>query len=202
MLPFTERPAVVKEAQDAIDRCLALDPDSPTVTAVHWLLKEPFGQVLEQEKIVQTILRRRREQGNAELALPHHLECVGRKREAIAILHEYRRTNALPLDLYPGMVLWRAGEFAEGRALLERGIESHPEDPNIRAALVGVYVRDDEPDLLNRLLAPEVLEKYPLYEYSRAVDAVAARMDGAEEKRDEFLERMWAEYASNGAIEP
>lgn len=202
MVPFAERPPIQKQAHEAIEHCLSLDPDSPTVTGAQWNLMNPFGQFLEQEEIAQTMLRHWREQGHAEFQLPYHLECVGRARESIALLREFRATNALPIDHYLGMVLWRAGEFAEGRALLEQALITGPEDPYLRAAMISVYLKDDDFAGLDRLLDPAVLEKYPLYEFSWLVEVVDALKDGTPERRDAIFDSIWARHASAGAIEP
>ena len=55
---------------------------------------------------------------------------------------------------------------------------------------------------LDRLLDPAVLARYPLREYSWLCEYAAMARDRAPEKNLAFLDRMHAQFASSGAIEP
>ena len=203
-LPFAERAALIAQAREAIARCLELDPGCPSVFGPQWVLCQPFGQYLEQEQAAQEMMEHWRSLGIADFALPYHLENVGRLRDANVVLREFAEMGASSLDFggYRGMVLWRSGRFAEGRELLEQAIAIHPGQRYTRAALVPVYLQSADFAMLDRLLDPAVLARYPLHEYSWLIELAALARDPSPEKAEAFLERMHAEYASSGAIEP
>ena len=203
-IPFTERGPLIAQAGEAIARCLELDPGCPRVFGPQWILCQPFGQYLEQEQAIQKMMEHWRCSGIAGFELPYHLECVGRLRDANAVLREFAENGASSLDLggYRGMVLWRSGRFAEGRELLEQAIAFHPGQRDTRSALVPVYLQDGNFAALDRLLDPAVLARYPLHEYSWLIELAVLARDPTPEKALSFLERMHAEYASSGAIEP
>ena len=204
MQPFAERPAMVAEAREAIARCLALDPDCTTVFGPQWILCQPFGQYLEQEQAAQKMMEHWKRSGVAEFCLPYHLENVGRLREASTVLREFGDLGSQSLYFggYHGMVLWRSGRFAEGRALLEDSLTFFPGQRYVRASLVPVYLRDGDLAALDRLLDPATLARYPLHEYSWLTELAALVRDLTPEKVRVFLDRMHAEWASSGAIEP
>ena len=203
-LPFAEREPLIAQAREAIARCLELDPGCPRVFGPQWILCQPFGQYLEQEQAAQKMMGHWRSLGIADFVLPYHLENVGRLRDANVVLREFAEMGASSLDLggYRGMVLWRSGRFAEGRELLEQAIAFHPGQRYTRSALVPVFLQDGDFVALDRLLDPAVLARYPLHEYSWLTELAALARDPKPEKARAFLERMHAEYASSGAIEP
>jgi TolB-like protein len=204
MQPFAERASKIAEAHEAIARCLALDPGCPTVFGPQWILCQPFGQYLEQEQAAQKMMEHWQRSGVAEFALAYHLENVGRLRAANAVMREFadRGSQSLNFGGYHGMVVWRMGRFAEGRAMLEESLTFFPGQTYVRATLVGVYLQAGDFAALDRLLDPAVLARYPLREYSWLCDYAAMARDRTPEKYRAFLDRMHAEYASSGAIEP
>nr|WP_137676154.1 TIR domain-containing protein [Parerythrobacter lutipelagi] len=201
-IPFRDRPPLEAESHAAIERCLELAPDSPNVFSAQWALCRPFGQFLEQHKAMLKMMEHWERSSLAEFSMPFHLECVGRSREAIALLRDFQRQNPAVYNSYLGMVLWRSGRFAEGRAVLEKELELLPVNHHTRATLAGAYWHDRDMEAARRLLDPAVLARYPLYEYSWLTTLAEVVDDGSDEKIDEYMKWLQENFVKDGAAEP
>lgn len=201
-LPYNDRDAIIALGKGALERALSIDPKCPNAIAAEWSFYSPFGQFVEQGKLEEKWSAMWEQSGIANVHHPFHLECVGRKREAIALMQEYRARKAYVADSYLGMAIWRAGQFAKGREMLEQALAAEPGDYNVRATLIGVYTRDNDRDALDQLLDPDVLRKYSLGQYAWAADAGRLALSGSTEAARTFLEDYTKRQTKFGSIEP
>ena len=66
---YDDRDLVRKRAQDAIDRCLAIDPESTQTLLWEWYLLPPFGQFLEQQRLMDRLMKSSGHSGAARFLL-------------------------------------------------------------------------------------------------------------------------------------
>ncbi|WP_422346006.1 winged helix-turn-helix domain-containing protein [Parasphingorhabdus sp.] len=165
--PHDDRDLIRKRAQDAIARCLALDPGSTQTILWQWYLLPPFGQFLEQQRLMDRLANSSGLSGAARFLLSFHLQQVGRTSEALRVGEE--SSTLLPgdidIDLILAITTWYAGNFERGRMLMESMLERSPDNHHIAHFLILACVHDQDWDAANQLISPDRLAQHPLREY-------------------------------------
>lgn len=202
LMPYAERRPIWAQAEAALARCRALDPDNAVVATGGWSLCNPFGAYLAQEGFA----RRMREIGHAhaQFILAYHLEGVGRTREAVDAA---RRSWELdPKNMTTGtiytQILWRAGRYAEGIAAMERHLLIWPNDHHTAGVLVLARAHQQDWVEVDKLLNPHRLEHYPLREHAPIAGLVTSLRSPDPASRRLVLERMREQVAQTGHLDP
>lgn len=172
--PHDDRDLIRKRAQDAIARCLALDPESTQTILWQWYLLPPFGHFLEQQRLMDHLAKSSGHSGAARFLLSYNLQHVGRLNEALRIAEE--SSALLPgnfdVDFSLAVAAWTAGDFQRGRMLLESMLERSPDNHHIAYVLIKACVHDQDWAAANQLISPDRMAQYPLREYVLAPDLV------------------------------
>ncbi len=175
--PHDDRDLVRQRAQDAIGRCLALDPQTPQTIALEWYLLAPFGRFLEQQRLIDRLAKSSGHDGAARFLLSFHLLNVGRTAEAVRVAEESSRLLPGNFDsewIY-GVATWYSGDFERGRMLIEKVHERVPDNHHAAHFLIQAYCHEQDWDAANQLISPDRLAQYPLREYVQT-PALVGRM--------------------------
>ena len=175
--PHDDRDLIRKRAQDAIARCLALDPGSPRTIVSQWYLLPPFGHFLEQQRLIDRLAKSSGHNGAARFLLSFHLQNVGRAIEALSVAEE--SCTLLPgnieVDLTLGFTAWNAGDFKHSRILMESMLERSPDNHHNAHFLILACLHDQDWDAANQLISPDRLAQYPLREYMHTPDLATGK---------------------------
>jgi len=203
-MPYTERRPIKALAEAALARCLALDLDNAEAAAVEWLLCDPFGDHLAQEKAAQRIREKGQNSASAQFALSYHLEVVGRNREAVEAARRARDLDPKHnrASFMHAQTLWQAGRYAEGRAAMEAHLLAWPDDQQAAAVLILSCAHQKDWAGVDALIDPQRLEKFPLREHSRFIGRIALLRSPDPESRRMIFEWMRANVEKTGHLEP
>ncbi len=204
IIPHAERGPIKALAEAARARCLALDPDNAQAASVEWLLCDPFGAFLAQEKAAQRVREKGQNSAYAQFVLAYHLEVVGRSREAVEVARRGRDLDPKHsrASFMHSQTLWQAGRYAEGRAAMEAHLQAWPDDQQAAAVLILSSVHQKDWAGVDALIDPQRLEKFPLREHSRFIGRIALLRSGDSESRRLILERMRSNVEKTGHLEP
>jgi TolB-like protein len=201
--PYGERAALRAEVEVELAKCRAFDPGHPDALAATWLQLPPFGCFLEQELGFSSNARSDQESVDLMTAHAYFLECVGRGEEAAV-----QAERAVTLDaLNPyavgihGQALWRAGCFAEGRAVLEHVRAKWPDSHHSVAVLIQACIHAQDWDMVDRLTAPARLELYPLREHQGVVAFGRVMREGNRRGRRLMFETICKRADATGHID-
>jgi TolB-like protein len=172
--PHDDRDLIRKRAQDAIARCLALDPESTQTILWQWYLLPPFGHFLEQQRLMDQLAKSSGHSGAARFLPSYHLMHVGRLNEALRVAEESSALlpGNIDVDFSLAITNWYAGEFKRGRMLMESMLERFPDNHHNAYMLIMACVHDQDWDAANRLISSDRLAHYPLREYVLAPDLI------------------------------
>lgn len=172
--PHDDRNLIRKRAQDAISRCLALDPGSTQALLWQWYLLPPFGQFIEQQRLMDRLAKSSGHSGAARFLLSYHLMHVGRLTEAMQVAKESSvlLPDNVDVDSALAVTSWAAGDFKRGRILMESKLERYPDNHHITYWLIMACLHNQDWETANQLISPDRLAQYPLREYVLAPDLV------------------------------
>ncbi|MEP3466898.1 MAG: hypothetical protein ABJN65_12820, partial [Parasphingorhabdus sp.] len=165
--PHDDRDLIRKRAQDAIKRCLALDPESIQPVLWQWYLLPSFGHFLEQQRLIDRLAETSGHSGAARFLLSFHLLNVGRTAEAVRVAEESSKLlpDNIDVDSILAIATLHRGEFKRARLLFERMLERAPDNHHATHFLILACLQDEDWETANQLIAPDRLAQYPLREY-------------------------------------
>jgi TolB-like protein len=165
--PYPARAALRADVETELANCGALDPGHPDALAASWLQLPPFGCFAAQEAAFASNAHSDTESVDLMTDRAYFLECVGCGEEAAALAGEAVALDALnPYAVgIHGQALWRAGHFAEGRAVLEHVREKWPDSHHSVAVLIQACIHAQDWEMVERLTNPARLALYPLREH-------------------------------------
>ncbi|MBR7619445.1 TIR domain-containing protein [Phenylobacterium sp. 20VBR1] len=203
LLPYAGRARHRALAEAELARCLALDPDSVMGADANWAMCDPFGDYLAQEKIMRRVSEIGTNSANAQFGLGYHLEGVGRNREAVKAsrrLRDLDPKNSVADALYV-QSLWRAGQFAEGRAAMEVHLQFWPDNHHTAALLILACAHQQDWAAVDALLDPQRLEQFPLREHSTVIGVVGLLRSPTPETRRIILDMVKNRVAKTGHLD-
>jgi len=190
--PYAERPPIMAQVRAELARAIALDPDDVRAVAVQHLLLNPFGDYLLGAPLLAALRERGNNDAFMQTVLNYSSEALGLGR--VAVEHGRRALRLDPLDesasVLLGQALWRSGQFAEGRAVMERSIAANPDDHHTSAQLIMACVQQGDWAAVDALIGPARLGQYPLREHTGTLVVVAILRDPTLENRRALFDRM------------
>ncbi|HXQ09575.1 MAG TPA: TIR domain-containing protein [Caulobacteraceae bacterium] len=201
--PYAERGATMAALEDEVAKCLSIDPDNLLAAIAQYSLFDKFGDFVRMEPLVRRLAAQGANNADVQFILAGHSERLGRQGEAIGYA---RRANELdPMDMLAaaaaGQTLWRAGRHAEGRAIMERALETWPDFHHNAAQLAVSYAYEQDWAAVDRLLDPARLQQYPLRELRVVPALVAAMRDTSGELRRDLVQRIGDRARQTGHID-
>ena len=216
--PHDDRDLIRKRAQDAIKRCLALDPQSIQPVLWQWYLAPSFGHFLEQQRLIDRLAETSGHSGAARFLLSFHLLNVGRTADAVRVAEESSRLlpDNIDVDSILAIATLHSGEFKRARRLFERMLERVPDNHHATHFLILACLQDEDWDTANELISPDRLAQYPLREYAQT-PALVGRMQYRKSediwavfnslaqpaKETGHVDAAWFEYSAHlGLVDP
>lgn len=200
--PYAERPALHATIDSDATRLAALDPLHPALSFARFIKLDPFGAYLQQEKTLPT--KTASNDANSLFAHSWFLCTVGRNRETTIFARraaEIDSLNSIAVGS-KGQTLWRAGEYAEGRAVMEQTIAQWPEDHHTTAALLQACAVQGDWEAVTRLTDPSRLSQYPLREHTGILGWLAVMREPTHENRQRLLDAVARRSETTGHLEP
>lgn len=200
--PYAERPALRAAIDSDAARLAALDPQHPALSFVRFMKVDPFGAYLEQEKSLPA--EAASNNTNDLFGRAWFLCTVGRNREATIFSRRAADMDSLNSIAMgnKGQTLWRAGEYAEGRAVMEHAVAQWPEDHHTTAALIQACAVQSDWEAVTRLTDPTRLSKYPLREHTGILGWLAVMREPTPENRQRLLDAVARRSETTGHLEP
>ena len=201
--PYQERPVLRAIVKRDMARCQALDPGYPDAMAAGWVVISPFGAFQEQDDALSSNVVADRDHVDFLTARAYFLECVGRGREAAKLAGEAMALDSLnPFAVgMRGQALWRAGEFAEGRAVMEYVREQWPDSHHTVAVLIQACVHAGDWAAVDRLIEPARLALYPLREHVGVIPFARVMRNPSPRNRRNMWDAIRRRAESSGHID-
>jgi TolB-like protein len=202
--PYPERAMLRANVETELEKCRALDPGHPDALAATWLQLPPFGCFMAQEGAFSSNAHSDLESVDLMTARAYFLECVGRGEEAAT-----QAGHAAALDsLNPyavgvhGEALWRAGQYAEGRAVLEHVAAKWPDSHHSVAVLIQACIQATDWVTVERLTNAARLALYPLREHEGVVAFGTVMREVGKGGRQQMFDAICARADASGHIDP
>lgn len=124
------------EAEQAAQRAFAVDPREPNARLAMTFIQQSSMDLLETEQIFRSVLEEDTDNLQAMRQLWNLLQCVGRSREAQAVVERAMQIDPLvPGVHYPlAQFLWINGRAAEADRVIDRAIRFWPDHRFVRFA--------------------------------------------------------------------
>jgi TolB-like protein len=165
-IPYAQRPAVATRVDTESERALALDSDNVDAILAKNVLRPPLSGFSHLEPLLARLRRFGAYYGGSATTLLSH---VGRIREAHAsalAAYELDPLNPAAVHAY-GFSAWYLGRNAEARAQFEEMLRRWPDRYQAAANLIQIGLQTGDWLLVDALMDPERLKRYPLHEYDR-----------------------------------
>ena len=201
--PYQDRPALRAIVKRDIARCHAIDPGYPDALAAKWVVMPPFGSFQEQDTALSSNGVADRDYVDFLTARAYFLECVGRGHEAAELAGQAMALDALnPFAVgMRGQALWRAGQFAEGRAVMEYVRELWPDSHHTVAVLIQACVHAGDWAAVDRLIDPARLALYPLREHVGVIPFARVMRDPSLRNRRNMWDAIRRRAEASGHID-
>jgi TolB-like protein len=202
--PYAQRATIRAHVEGDIARCRALDPGHPDANAAAWVLMEPYGAFLKQDAALNSNSVADFDSVDFLTARAYFLECVGRGTEAAEQAAEAAALdglNAFAVGMR-GQALWRAGQFARGRAVMESVHARWPDSHHTVAVLIQACVHQLDWPRVERLTDPERLAIYPLREHAGVVGFARVMREPGAANRCRMFDAICKRAKATGHIDP
>jgi DNA-binding winged helix-turn-helix (wHTH) protein len=139
--------AALQEAESAATAALALDPNEPNAQLARIILQSSSLDLAGTEDRLRRILGAYPDSINAMKQLWNLLQCVGRSREALALVERSLAIKPLASGShYPrAQLLWITGRTAEADRVIERAMQYWPTHRFVRFARFIIFAFTDRP---------------------------------------------------------
>lgn len=178
--PLVEWPALIEQARDAISRARSLDPLEPSALTAELKLSSPYGEYELREDL---LARMQPVMGNT--AAYHFLQAwclgsVGRLSDAISEAKLSRELDPMMRsgEDYYGYSLYHGGRLAEARAALLEELKLAPENHRTAITLLLCAGLLGDRALVDQLLDPERLARFPLGDNVKLLPIVRIELTG------------------------
>jgi TolB-like protein len=191
-MPYAARAKITMQTHDDIARCYQSSPDNAQANYANYWLTAPFGDFINQERIVQQCLKRDNPASDDLSLASFHYYNVGRRRVCNNLATRGRQfdPSSWAVSINYAISLWSRGEGSATMAALRAHIEAFPEDQQAAAyqLLVASYLGDWEE--IDRLTSPVRLAQFPLRENGGILATVATMRYPTPENRRFLFEMM------------
>jgi TolB-like protein len=161
--PYAQRETFAKRVREQIRLTLVQDPNNVDALSAELFLRPPIGELRD----VELQMMRVRQTSPAHYSIGFILLNVGRLREAVEISRqnfENDPLNATAAMVY-GLSMYIAGQTALSRSLFENVLKRWPDQHQAAIDLVILGVAAKDWALVDAIMEPERLKKYPLREF-------------------------------------
>ena len=190
-LPFSERAAQRATIEAAIAKCRMGEPHNTDALAASLLVTDPFGAFLAQAAVTEQF-KENMASDSVILLIPGFLESVGRGRDAVAACRRLLKLdalNSLGVSML-GLVQWRAGDVAGGKAAMLETLEKWPATNDAAVLLMIAAVIESDWALVDRLSDPARLARYPLGEFAGILNFAETARHPTAESRKGWIDRL------------
>ena len=142
-----ESPDASQEAQSAARAALRLDQDEPNARLALFLMQRSSLDFAETEDLLREILRTDPANTGAMRFLWNMLQCVGRSRDALALVERAIAVEPLgAISHYPrAQLLWITGRTAEADRVIDQAMEHWPDHRFVRFARFTIFAFTNRP---------------------------------------------------------
>ncbi|HVR89565.1 MAG TPA: TIR domain-containing protein [Novosphingobium sp.] len=178
--PFVEWPALTDQARQAISRARSIDPLEPSALIAEVRLLSPYGDYEVREALLAKM-----QQVMGNTSAYHFLQAwclgsVGRLKDAICEAKLSRELDPMRrsvLDFY-GVSLYNGGRLAEAREVLLEDHNLAPDNHYTAITLLLCAALLGDRALVDQLLDPERLARYPLRDMEKLVPIAHIELNG------------------------
>lgn len=137
----------LEEAERATEAALAIDPNEPHAQLARMILQGSMLDLSATEGRLRRILASNPDNLPAMRQLWNFLQCVGRSRDALALVERALRLRPLaPGNHYPcAQLLWITGRTAEADRVIDKGMQYWPTHRFIRFARFTIWAFTNRP---------------------------------------------------------
>ena len=166
--PYQDRTQITHQLRNDIARCHALDPDNPQANYANFWLLDPFGDFLEQERIVQRALNGQNQLSDDLCMASFHCLNTGQLRQAQSLVVKARSfdPSSWAVSINYAISLWQMGTKKTCRDATSQHVDTWPYDQQGTAYLLLLSIWFQDWATVDRLTDPKRLAQFPFREHT------------------------------------
>lgn len=202
-LPYKERADITAQLRNDIARCYALDSNNREANYANYWLVPPYGDFLEQERVVRKALDVENPASDDLAMASFHSYNVGRwnKCHDFAVQARSFDPSSWAVSINYAISLWGIGNDRDAHTALKAHVSHWPQDQQGTAYLLLLSCWIGDWDEVDRITDPKRLAEFSLREHSGLLATAAVMRYPTLENKTFLLEMMKTRAAKIGAVD-
>jgi TolB-like protein len=202
-LPYRDRTVLTAQTHDAIARCYQLNSNNLEANYADYWLSAPFGDFVEQERIVERALSRENTIGNDLALASFHFFNVGRCRRCREVGEASIKVDpsGWGASINHAISLWPSHGADQAISAMHKHVEAFPDDQQAAAYLILMACYSGNWTEVDWMTDPKRLSQFPLRENAGILATATVMRFPTPENKQYLLNAMKLRAQKIGAID-